>query len=123
MKVWLIRLIMGATLVARGAARFSETALSGRPHPGHRPARRYPQGGAVPGEPRPVRRRRLAHDVAERPAERAEAVEADVEADLGHGRVGLAQQLHRALNPTALEVAVRRLAERRPELAAEVRGR
>jgi hypothetical protein len=41
--------------------------------------------GAVAG-------RRLADDVAESPAERAQAGEADVEADVGDASVGLAQQ-------------------------------
>ena len=50
-----------------------------------------------------------------------EAGEADVEADLGDAAVGLAQQEHRPLDPAALQVAVRRLAERRPEGADEVR--
>src|SRR3954452_14178640 len=63
----------------------------------------------------PVLRRRAPDDLAERPAERPEAREADVEADLGDAAVGLAQQEHRPLDAPALQVAVRRLAERRAE--------
>ena len=44
-------------------------------------------------------------------AERAEAVEADVEADIGDAAIGRSQQEHRALDAPALQVAVRRLAE------------
>ena len=86
------------------------------------------QAGTRSAAPSPAKRARYA--VGGSPtisrkvrAERAEAVESDVEADLGHGTVGLAQQLHRTLHPAALQVAVRRLAKRRPELAAEVRRR
>src|SRR5258708_1589618 len=120
MNVWLIRLSMAATLDPGLAVRFSETALSRRPRPGHRPAGRHAQGCSVAGEARAIARRRLAEDPAERAAEGAQAVESDLEADLGHGAVRLTQQLHRALHATALQVAVRALAERRPELAAEV---
>src|SRR2546425_4927829 len=128
MNVWLIRLSMAVTLDGAGVARFSKCALSlwsltGRARPRHRPARRHAQGRAVAGEARPVRRRRLADDRAERAAEGAEAVEADVEADLGHRPVRLAQELHRPLDAATLQVAVRGLPERRAELAAEVRGR
>src|SRR5262249_13115562 len=63
----------------------------------------------------------LADDLAERAAERAEAEEADVEADLGDAALGLAQQEHRALDAAALQIAVRRLTERRLEGADEVR--
>ena len=47
----------------------------------------------------------------------------DGEADLGHGAVGVAQQRGGPLEPAGQQVLVRRLAERAPELAAEVRGR
>src|SRR5579871_472695 len=113
---------MGARLDGSAAFRYSESALlPGRAKPRHRPAGRYAQRRAVAGETLAVFRARLAHDRAERASECAEAVESDVEADLGYGKVRLAQQLHRALHPAALKVAVRRLAKRRPELAAEVR--
>src|SRR6478672_5222000 len=120
MNVWLIRLSMTATLDRGLAVRFSETALSRRPCPGHRPAGRHAQRCSVAGEAGAVARRRLAEDPAERTAEGAQAVESDLEADLGHGAVGLAQQLHCALHAAALQVAMRALAERRPELTAEV---
>src|SRR5438876_12404271 len=118
MKVWLNRLSKPVTLDGAGVARFSKCALSswsltGRARPRHRPARRHAQGRAVAGEARPVRRRRLADDGAERPAEGAEAVEADVEADLGHRPVRLAQELHRPLGVAALQVRVQWLRERR----------
>ena len=64
-----------------------------------------------------------ADDRAERPAEGAQAGEADVEADVGDAPIGLAQQEHRPLYPPPLQVAVRRLAERGPEYADEVRLR
>ena len=66
-------------------------------------------------------RRRLADDRPERPTEGPEAAEADVEADVGDASVGLAQQEHGALDPTPLEVAVRRLAEDGAEGADEMR--
>jgi hypothetical protein len=115
---------MGATLVARARPGFSQSArwtVEPRRHAaGHarahgRPGRRH---GALA-----VGGRRCPDDVLERAAERAEAREADVEADLAHGPVGLAQERHRPLDPPALQVAVRRLAERRAEAADEVCAR
>src|SRR3954469_14237590 len=106
---------MDATLVRVAAPRFSGTA---RPRPRHREAVR----DGVWRAPRPVRRRRAPDDLPERPAERAEAGEADVEADVAHRPVGLPQEEHRPLDAPALEVAVRRLAEGRLERAGEVRG-
>ena len=97
------------------AAGFSKTARS---RPGHREAGRH--GGDV-GRGRGRRVGDSPTIVAERAAERAEAAEADVEADVGDAAVGLAQQEHRPLDPPALQVAVRRLAEGRPEGADEVR--
>src|SRR4051794_19730609 len=105
---------MAATLAVACAIRFSETARS---RPRHREARRGSGDDRAPA----VRRRRLAHDRAEGPAERPEAREADLEADVAHRPVGLAEQEHGALDAAALEVAVRRLAERRAERADEVR--
>src|SRR5687768_1542241 len=107
---------MTRTLPSAQAAGFSESA---RPRPGHGEAGWHGAGhrrGAVA-----VRDRRLANDVAERPAEGAEAREADVEADVEDAAVRLAQQPHRALDAAALEVAMRCLAERRVEGADEVR--
>src|SRR5215472_3815664 len=67
-----------------------------------------------------VGRWRPAHDVAESPAEGAQAAEPDIEADVGHAEVGLTQEEHRALHATALQVAVRRLAKGRSEGADKV---
>src|SRR5260221_2795367 len=91
---------------------FSESARW--PVPGHRDAAGHP--GADRGPRRrlgalAVFARRLAKHVAEGAAEGAQAGEADVEADLGHRPVGLAQEHHRALEPAALEGAVRRVAK------------
>ena len=47
----------------------------------------------------------------------------DREADVGHRAVGRPQQRRRALEPARQQVGVRRLAERAPELAAEMRAR
>src|SRR3954469_11249526 len=105
---------MAATLAAAARPGFSETARS---RPGHGEAGRHGHAGGA----RAVLGGRLAHDRAERPAERPQAGEADVEADVGHAAVGLDEQEHRPLDAPALEVAVRRLAERRPERPDEVR--
>jgi hypothetical protein len=64
--------------------------------------------------------RRLADDRPEGPAERSEAREADVEADVRDAALGLAEEEHRPLNAPALQVAVGRLAEDRAEAPAEV---
>jgi hypothetical protein len=53
-----------------------------------------------------MRRRRLTDDARERAAERAEAGEADVQADLGDAAVRRAQQVHGPLDAAALQVAV-----------------
>src|SRR4051794_40278343 len=97
-------LSMAPKLLGVRRPRFSETARS---HPRPREAVRHdgPDNAAVA-----VLRRRLADDLAERAAERAQAREPDVEADLGHALVRLAEQEHRALDAPALEVAMRRLA-------------
>src|SRR6476620_2565101 len=102
---------MDGTLIRVLRGGYSKTARS---RPGHRAAGRDAVG-ARRAAARPVRRRRLADDLAERPAEGPEAPEADVEADLGHAAAGLAQQEHRPLDAPSLQVAVRRLAERRLE--------
>jgi hypothetical protein len=82
-----------------------------------------PKCGPFAREARAVARRRLSDCHPKHPAERAQATEAHVEADLCHRTVGLSQQLHRSLNAPALKVPVWGLAERGPELAAEVRRR
>src|SRR5579885_2323744 len=101
-----------------GSRRFSKSALCPAlarwTEPGHRPTRGDPQRVAFAGEPRAVRRGRLADHGPERPAERAEAAEPDVEADLGDRPTGLAEQFHRPLHPAALQVAMGRFAERGP---------
>src|SRR4051812_47238579 len=99
-----VMVVMGATLDRACADVFSETARSrllAREAARHRLDRRVAA----------VLRRGAPDDLAERPAERAEAREAHVEADLGDAAVGLAQEEHRALDAPALEVAVRRLPE------------
>src|SRR5690242_7915747 len=104
---------MSGTLDACAPLGFSKTAGS---RPRHSEAGRRTVGcGALA-----VLRRRTTDDLPKRPAERAEAREADVEANLGDGAVALAQHEHRALDAAALQVAVRRLAKRRPKRADEV---
>src|SRR5215211_3467567 len=107
---------MPATLIDGGVPGFSETARS-RPH-AREATRDRPRI-----RPLAVRAGRYAHDLAERTAEGPEAGEPHVEADLGHAAIGLAQHEHGALDPAALEVAMRRLAERRPEGPDEMRLR
>src|SRR5690349_7318492 len=109
-----VMLSMEVTLVAARPVRFSETA---RPRPRHGEA----VGDVVRDPPPAVAGGRFADDGAERPAERPEAGEADVEADVGHAAVGLHEQEHRPLDAPALQVAMRRLAEGGPEGADEVR--
>src|SRR5436190_13574305 len=109
-------LSMPPTLIDGRPDYFSKTARS---RPGHREAARRRLGAGALA----VLARRLPDDRPERPAERAEAREADVEGHVGHAPIGLAQQEHRALDAAALEVAVRRLAEGRAEGADEMRLR
>src|ERR1700719_2754887 len=61
---------------------------------------------------RSIRQRRLANDVMERAAESAQARETNLHADVGHRSLRFAQHEHGALDPAALQVAMRRLAER-----------
>src|SRR5579875_17754 len=115
---------MARTLDAASGKRFSNPAQSaGGAKPGHRPACGNPQPRAFAGKSAPVHGRRLSDDLPEGAAERPEAAEADLEADLRHRTAGLAQQLHRPLHPTSLQVSVRCLPKGGAELAAEVRGR
>src|SRR6188508_428226 len=108
---------MSLTLLIAWRGRFSKTAGS---HPGHPEARGYRGDDSSAAT---VCRRRLSDDGAERPAERTQAGEADVDADTGDREVGRAQQIHRALDAAPLQVTVRRLAERRSKRADEVRFR
>src|SRR3954452_17187057 len=98
MEEWVIRLNMAATLNAVRRLRFSKTARS---RPGHREARRDRRGGAGAA----VLAGRDADDRRERAAERAEAGEAHVEADVRDAALGRAQQEHRPLDAAALQVA------------------
>src|SRR5918997_3389583 len=108
---------MRAKLLDARTARFSETARS---RPRACEARR---NGAKVGGAAPIARRRLVDDRPERPAKGAEARKADVEADLAHLALGLAQEEHRPLNAPTLEVAMRGLAKGGAEGADEVRFR
>src|SRR5580765_4229294 len=108
---------MRARLVLAPRPRFSETARS-RPR-----LRKAGRDSSEVGGPPPIGGRRLADDVGECPAERPEARKANVEADLGHTAVGLPEQEHRTLDPAALQVAMRRLAERGAKGPDEMRLR
>jgi hypothetical protein len=57
----------------------------------------------------------------EGPAECAEAAETDVEANIRYAPIRSTQEKHSALDAPALEITMRRLAERRAESADEVR--
>jgi hypothetical protein len=59
-------------------------------------------------------------DLVESPAERAEAREPDVEADVGHASIRFAQQEHGALDSPALKVSMRSLVKSRAERPDEV---
>src|SRR5215210_2331481 len=125
MKVWVSALNMATTLGLARLPRFSETAvlvaMARRPRPRHDDAGRDVSRGAGAGAPGvAVGRGRHPEHAAERAAEGAEAREPHLEADLRHGPLGLAQQRHRALEPAALQVTVRRLAERPLERPDEV---
>ena len=67
-----------------------------------------------------IGRRRLPDDLPERAAEAPETGETDRETDIGDTALGLSQQEHRAFDPAALKVAVRRLTEHAREAAAEM---
>src|SRR5260370_8071911 len=92
---------------------FSKTAGS---HVGHREAARH----RFDLGPLAIFAGCDADDVTECAAEGAEAVEADIEADVSDAALGFAQLEHRALDPPALKVAVRRLAEGRAKRPYEV---
>jgi hypothetical protein len=59
----------------------------------------------------------------ESPAERAQAAEADIEANVRYASVSGTQKKHRALNAPTLQVAVRGLSKRRAKGADEMRFR
>jgi hypothetical protein len=72
---------------------------------------------------RAIGRRGLAVGPGEARRERADALQADREADLHDRAVGRAKQRGCPLQPARQQVRVRRLAECAPELATEVRAR
>src|SRR4051812_34680084 len=90
------KFFMATNLAGLAPACFSETA---RPRPGHRKTGR--DGAPDRGAAAAIGDGRDADDVSERPAEGAQAGEADVEADVGHAALALAQQPHRALDAAA----------------------
>src|ERR1700704_2602094 len=92
---------------------FSETARS---HPAHREAGRHRKDQLAIS----VLSRCVADDLAERPAEGAQAVEANVHADVCDASLGLSKQEHGTLDAPALQVAVRRFAKCRLEGSDEV---
>src|SRR5437764_8788320 len=108
---------MRATLSGAPPVRFSKTARS---RPGLREAAGHP---AEVGGPPAVCGRWVADDLLERPAEGAYAGEAHLEADLSDAPIGLAQEKHRPLDPSPLQVAVWCLPEGGAEGANEVRLR
>src|ERR1700730_5648792 len=91
---------------------FSKTARS---CPGHREAvwDRFDRAALTIGG------WRLAEDFLKNAAERAQAVETKAEEEDGQPSIGRPQQEHCPLDPAALEVAVRRLAERRAKRSDE----
>ena len=125
MKVWLIRLSMGVTLdagVAGPLLRICSVYPAGRSHAIAQ------QAGTRSAAPPPAKRARYAEGgsptISRKVRLKVPRLLKPTSRQTSRDRaVGLAQQLHRALDPAALKVAVRRLAERRAELAAEVRGR
>src|SRR6266542_1604595 len=66
--------------------------------------------------------RREAVRAAEARGERADALEANREVDLGYGAVGRPQQCRRAFEAPREQVRMGRLAEGAPEFPAEVRS-
>src|SRR5690606_32280217 len=107
---------LGVTVGTRAAGCFSESA---RPRPRGDEARRHRRRPLAPA----VRGGRGADDLLERAAERAEAVEPHVEAGVGDAALLLPEQVHRPLDPPALQVAVRALAVDLLEGPDEVRRR
>src|SRR5206468_6901391 len=95
----------------RAVLRTAVEALDARRDPGEVAGRG--EGGAVGG-------RRSAEHPGEARRERAEALEADREADVGDRAVGRAQEGGGPLEAASEEVGVRRVAERPAELPAEM---
>src|SRR5690349_14470996 len=67
-----------------------------------------------------IRGWRFADDLAERAAERPEPGDPNIETDIGDASVRLAQQEHRALDASTLQLSVRRLAKDSAEAADAV---
>src|SRR5213595_3156 len=111
-------MFLTARLVRPGHPRF---LISDRYRDLLRHARRYP--GHRPGFLTRVRAGRNTDEFGEAGAEGAQRRAADRETDIGDAEAATAQQRHRALDASSHQVAVRRLAVRRPELAAEMPGR
>src|SRR5215211_9325567 len=92
-------MVMPASLGRAGAPRFS---IPARSQPGAREARRHGRLRAVYRAA--VLAWRHADHVGEARAERAQRAEADLQTDLGHRPVGLAQQRLGALDPARHQV-------------------
>src|SRR5204863_134193 len=87
-------------LIAPGAVALLHSCARGRARPLRRPAARDLRRDAR--HRRAVGRRRHPGDAVEGGAERAEALEADLEADLADAELGVAQELLGALDPARL---------------------
>src|SRR3984893_16299758 len=98
----------GVTLRPPRPTRFSETARSCPPHG---EARRNRLEGAALA----IHTGRLPHDPVERAAERTQTGEPHVEADVGDVAVGPAEQAHRPLDASTLQVTLGCLSEGRSE--------
>jgi hypothetical protein len=105
---------MKPMLCATSGPRFSKTARS---CPGHGEAGRHGHHELAVS----IFRRRVADDVAESPAESAQAAKPNVQADIRDASSRLSQQEHRALHPPALKVAMWCLTEGPPKGPDEVR--
>src|SRR5436309_16137952 len=106
--------------VRLGADRYWRFSIPDRSGHLFRHARRHPRHRAR--RVAPVGAGRHTDQFGEASAEGAQRRAADREADIGDAEVATTQQRHRALYAARHEVAVRRLAEGEPELAAEVPG-
>src|SRR6266566_769940 len=113
---------VAATLAGAIAVVFSKTAVW-RPGVGLEHTGRNPNACGCRREARPVGGGRHAERSAETRRERPDAAQSDGEADIRDRAVGVPKQRGGTLEPARQEVLVRRLAERAPELPAEVRSR